>query len=117
MRALVAALVCALAAPACVETNGLCTDEDQQAGLCGPTGGGGMTGGGSGSGGVGNATYEQICEQAARNQCTAIGYPTNDYCFMVFSQSCSESDQAAAIAFCWAHPYIPHDASCHPQWI
>lgn len=70
---------------------------------------------GSGGGG-GYGTYEQLCEQDARDSCAAIGYAGNEVCFLVFAQNCSESDEADAIAYCTQHPEIPHDESCHPYW-
>lgn len=120
MRASIIAAVAIAACTATEPTNGLCTSDDQNGGVCGPGGVGGGGGGGGGTGGGqggGVGTYEQLCEQDARNQCANIGYAGNDYCFMVWSQDCSDANQADAIAFCLAHLYIPHDAQCHPLWV
>lgn len=56
------------------------------------------------------------CELTAARFCDTAGYSGNSYCLLVGRQECSPEDEASAVAFCNAHPDVPHDSGCHPQW-
>lgn len=80
---------------------------DPQTGLCQ---------GGADDGGGDPPPPSQCDLDAAAYCCNVLGFCANAYCNMVFAQGCSPEEQEAAIVYCQAHPWIRHDAYCHPQW-